>query len=232
MAEETRNPAVQAPTKTGFSFKEWIGIGISIAAFAITSTTTFFSSFRYDDDIRVVLKQPPWVHSIGGEEPSVIFPTEQQLVFMNAGNRAASIIKVALYIYRKDGDMPDARCEATWANFFEYDLDSFVVEPRQIAAKKTNTAKLTDNVEVIHQLFPSFKLRLFEPGQVAKLSTITVCMQFVSASPSLSTMHLQPLFSFLVEPGNTHGGKPIFHFNPTEPIVLLQTSGIGFVSAK
>src|SRR5215210_6186511 len=83
-----KRPAVE---KHGFSYREWTSIAISCAAFALSALTTYLSTFRLEDDVRVVLKPSPAMIRQANSADVAVF-ADGDWVFTNAGNRAASIL--------------------------------------------------------------------------------------------------------------------------------------------
>src|SRR3954447_23253406 len=90
--ERNKGKAGKGPDaeKRGFSYREWLGVAISCAAFGLSALTTYLSTFRTQDDVRVVT--PPWAMMRQANSDEVTIFANKEWVFTNAGNRAASIL--------------------------------------------------------------------------------------------------------------------------------------------
>lgn len=124
-----------------FSYKEWIGIAISCAAFALSGLTTYLSTFRTDDDVRVITASTALVRHANSADIALF--VEGDWVFTNAGNRAASILG-AIWILVKDS-ASDLNCETSdLLGVVRFNLKPFVIQPRQIEIKHVELDKGQD----------------------------------------------------------------------------------------
>jgi hypothetical protein len=118
--------------KRVFTYQDWIGVFISCGALALTSITTYQSSLRVEDNVRVIVRGVPVVsHDANSEEVTV--GSGSQWIITNAGNRAVAITN-ALFFLVKD-DKGDSECLKDILAMVQLNLEPFVLQPKQVEIK-------------------------------------------------------------------------------------------------
>ena len=84
------------PTKRRIDWTKWIGSPTAWLALILSVVSTYFSFFRQNDDIQVIVQDGIQVFA-HPDDIEVYFP-QQHLIMINAGNRPAAISDFGLYL--------------------------------------------------------------------------------------------------------------------------------------
>jgi hypothetical protein len=115
------------------ALKDWVSVGISCVALGVSVSTAYFNVFLQKDDLRVVIGRPPWVQMTRDKEPEIEVIGEQELTFINLGNRTAAVTFIgASIVPMRAAKSPDA-CERNDNVLLVYTL-GFDTEPFVIKA--------------------------------------------------------------------------------------------------
>ncbi|QPF88812.1 hypothetical protein [Bradyrhizobium commune] len=136
-----RDEARRSGGKGGFPLKDVLVVSTSTAAFLMSATTTYLSSFRELDDVRVVVAHHPMMwHEPLADKVKLL--AKHDMTFSNAGNRSAAITAISLYINRNfPGAAPDEKvsCEhGGTASSAAYDIKPFTIAPRETIVKSVH----------------------------------------------------------------------------------------------
>jgi hypothetical protein len=167
-----RDEARRSGSKGGFPFKDVLVVSTSTAAFLMSATTTYLSSFREVDDIRVVVAHHPMMwHEPLSDKVKLL--AKHDMTFTNAGNRSAAITAISLYINRNfPGGDPneEVTCEhGGTASSAAYDIKPFTIGPRETVVKSVHlvtpdaSPDPDDGVELSLQTMstpPDFEMKL------------------------------------------------------------------------
>jgi hypothetical protein len=142
--EKTHEPSVDAKQKRGFAFRNQISLIISISAFLISASSTYYSSFRVEDHVSLLFPSPPiavWDTDNYLSAPSSV----GNAIFINSGTRASVIIWFQLF-YLQHGGTNQRSCstglypdDAT----FLTDLEPMVLKEKDARTNKINILDTT-----------------------------------------------------------------------------------------
>jgi len=111
--------------------KDYLTIGISIAALLVALTTSFFSVVWQLDDVRVVIGETPSVYL--NEANEVVLEGSQTITFINSGNRQAAITRFQVHAIPLVGPINDKEtCENPWGPLIPFVFKRMVLKPSEI----------------------------------------------------------------------------------------------------
>src|ERR1700726_2018794 len=137
-------PVSPCPGGHDVAERQWPGIGIvtgivgmvtGLCSLVITAGASYFTLLRQLDDVRVVIGDPPTVF-ISRKELEA--QGQQELIFMNGGNRHAAISNVKAKIIRWS-KQDELGCLTNQDPFFLYfKPDAFVIKPGEVLVAKVD----------------------------------------------------------------------------------------------
>ena len=163
------------PPKT--SAREAVSLAISILALAISISTTYLNTFRQLDDIRVVVAEPPEFRILSNG--NLKLSDAADLVFINAGNRTASIVQIGTLIIKLRAGNNDWQasgpCEPPFeASVVYYKNSPFPLRPAELFPIKVNQSDADGRSEFYVNR---------EEGDSSEMA-VRLCMVFDIATPS------------------------------------------------
>jgi hypothetical protein len=117
------------------AFKDWASLSFSCLALLVSVGTAYFNVFLQQDDIRVVIGSTPTFTLRNNGD--IATAGDQELTFINSGNRSAAITSVTALVTRQ-GAPEDllATCDGPDAYRMRFDIEPFVIKPGEILVKK------------------------------------------------------------------------------------------------
>jgi hypothetical protein len=165
--------------------KESLAISISILALAVAVTSLFFGSLRLEDNVSMLMVDSPSPY-IDGREFAVSSEGEATLIFINSGNRAASILSLSLY-FVVPGSTTEECGPPTESDFwFRTSFEPVVIKASDVVSRKI---KLKGPVLEGTSIKTKKQTKDFSfPFFVGKEEEIpvSVCLFVMSATPSRS----------------------------------------------
>jgi hypothetical protein len=205
--------------------KDKITISISVLALLVSGMTAYFTVARQADDLRVVIERTPAVFLT---EKKLSILSDQQLTFINSGNRPVAVTGITLVVSPTGLDKTCVHPDELFS--LNYEVEPFVVKSGEITIKKMAFRKGS---------WWTFEEQFFDVpgGGSAKVSTrpdmnegdsVNACFKFRLATPDSYSEEVELLLF-------THKLKNLgwwfFEESPTpafkkgEPIVLLRKWG-------
>ncbi len=175
--------------------KDLIVVTTSTLAFLMSTTTTYLSTFRNVDDIRVIVSNTPklW-HEPLSDAVNII--SKHALTFSNAGNRSAAILGLNLVLFRNfPGGSGDVNCEDKRealgiASSASYNLKPVILQPREISITEVYLTSPDASPDPDDGLNMSL-LNMSTPLDYE--ITVCLCMRFYIATPDASYSIIQTL---------------------------------------
>jgi hypothetical protein len=140
---------LRRPKKPPIDWAKWIGSPTAWLALTISASSLYLTLVRKSDDIRVVVGHPEPM-SIGGAGSQInLRGSDQTLIFINSGNRAAVINEVTLLLWFQSEKTGPPTCSkpASWPIALSYDFAPLVIKPGEITSISINKFKTTKSIE-------------------------------------------------------------------------------------
>lgn len=179
-----RNKKDEKPPQ--FTAKDWITTSLSILAFLLSLVTAYFNVARQADDLEAVAPIIPELIWLPDNRELLTQGDTTQFVFVNAGNRAATILKTSFWIVQpKEDDANsdyDQQCADNLkpsgfeAQEFPTSFGPFVIKEREALLKAEKLPKTTRD--------PAFYFEKWNYDR--EQFPVLVCAWFVFATPSNS----------------------------------------------
>jgi hypothetical protein len=213
--------------------REWpgfVGMASGLVGAFIAAGVFYFTVIRQVDDVRVVIGDPPVVY-ISESGKTLESNGEQELTFMNAGNRHAAISNIkgmVIPIEKGESSLPKCQIEDTLSISFK--PESFVMKPGEVIVSKL----------LLQEGF--WKRKKKEGGYIAdntffsfeNASSFLVCLVVSVTTPdAFDRDMLKPAFKYtLFNVRKTTGETKIFEplFEQNRPITLLKKASTIFDS--
>ena len=139
-APEMSEIQAKAAKEDGLSLKGSYSILLSTLAFIISAFGFYLNNLKWDDDLRVIIDQLPFVSLMAGGST---ISDPYRLVFVNAGNQSAALLRIRVFVgrHRADGGTCDF-IEQT----LDMDMSPSVIKPGEIVIKdmEIKSAKSTN----------------------------------------------------------------------------------------
>jgi hypothetical protein len=200
---------------TGF-----VGMVTGLCSLMITAGATYFTLVLHLDDLRVVIGEPPTVYISRKELEAV---GQQQLIFMNVGNRHAAVSNVKAKIIRwSEQDELDCPTKENKTFFLYFKPDAFVIRPGEVLVAKVDFQEGFWRKSDLGYKADNTVLG-FKSGDV-----FLICLSVGIATPdNYSKEILKPAFKYTgvgyEAPLTLNPYRPLFEHN--RPIILLNKSG-------
>jgi hypothetical protein len=164
--------------KSGFSFREWLLAGVAIAGLAITGVTTYLSTFRKEDDVRILETRSPGILHRAGS-PTVIIVYGSDWTFANTGNRQAVINGGLISLVRDKGDDD---CSSDPIIVENLSISAFVLEPQKV---ETRPVKILRPDPATKEYKPTSMVELPMIGQFAphERTNVKLCYTVFANTP-------------------------------------------------
>lgn len=107
--------------------RDWLSFGLAAAAFAISIVVGFYSSWRRDDFLSVVIDDMPWFVGLSGSPPRMGMARKMGLVFINSGNRPIAVLGIKMFLMEGKEARPTEQ-QGTWDCSLENERDHRVLE--------------------------------------------------------------------------------------------------------
>lgn len=133
-----RNKARGLSKPTERAKRDWLALSLSITSIMISFGGFYFNTLFQKDDIRVVIGSSPSVGRTEKDELTIY--GEQELTFVNSGNRAAAITNVSAVGKRIDPAIVANECcalDEDTVMVFAFDVKPFVLKPGEIQTVRT-----------------------------------------------------------------------------------------------
>jgi hypothetical protein len=208
--------------------REWagiVGMVTGLVGLVISGGTAFLTIVRQVDDVRVLIGDPPVVY-ISNSGKTLESNGEQELTFMNAGNRNAAISNIkglVIPLDNSEGELP--KCKKEEALPISFKPDSFVIKPGEVIVSKVVLQegfwkkKKTGDEYVADNTFFNFK----------RGAVFMACLSVSVATPdAFYRDKLIPAFKYtLLDSSNMFLNTKPFEslFEQNRPITLLKRTG-------
>ncbi len=204
MVEEKQEDAAQAGTTkekiaaSALRLKDWVALGISFLALAISGGNAYFSTLRLEDHLSVIFANAPLAYWDDGSNLVVpLDSSEATAIFINSGSRGAVVISLDLFFAQYSPARPDYCANHVYGNdaTFSTDFSPLVVREQEVVSKKVkiigfrggeNVKRSKDNA----YYFP-IDTKQIDNNQVE----VSVCAAIRVATPSVA-IHDTSVFAF------------------------------------
>ena len=119
------------------NMKDWVSVTLSCLALGVSAGAAYFNIIRQTDDIRIATLPSPFV--VLDDQGKIGVSGQQQITFINSGNRDAAITDLSLVLVRlKDAPPDDTQCDEAKGSAVAsllYDFEPFITRPGDIVVK-------------------------------------------------------------------------------------------------
>jgi hypothetical protein len=197
--------------------KDWVGIAISCVALTVSAGSAYFNVLLQRDDIRVVVGRSPFVEV--GNEGQLTLAGDQDLTFINSGNRQAAITNFGVFsFFVKDQASDDASCfrPLQFPLVLPYEVKPLVLKPGEVMLFKAELKnpgnpwkKAKDGGLTID------KKGLLKSGEI-----YVVCLGLTLITPDNYTEQWRrPVFKLAI--GDSSEAKLVPLFQKDKPLIVL-----------
>jgi hypothetical protein len=163
---QRRKPALKPPA---FAPKDWLTLGISLIALAVSALTAYYNYFRQVDDFRMVLGYELPRVMLGMDRKTILFGGSYVASFINSGNRSIAVTGVKAVVGK--GKFPKDPCLIPQSPV-PYKLEPFVVKPAEIVVKNL----VPEDFSPGHQkVVDMFKLNI-DWEEIPEYGVLDVCL--------------------------------------------------------
>ncbi len=173
---------------------DWLAIGISLFSLSISGLTAYVNILMKNDDVQLV---PGYSVGLYREEKGdLLLDGQQQLTFLNAGNRAAVIVRIGMTAFKRSDDKAANQIckeekESDLAIYLFFDGKPVVVKPGEIQVIELKPIALFPWQKAPDQQFRYPRVLL--GGKASDF--YLVCLEVVVTAPdSPSKTWLEPLY--------------------------------------
>ncbi|MCK1287537.1 hypothetical protein IVB41_26890 [Bradyrhizobium sp. 44] len=143
---QKRKEATKPREIAKLTVKDWITTTLSVLAFLVSISTTYFTLVRKEDDFSVFISPAGYVNTANKQ---LDFSLRTDFAFINTGNRPVSLTDVILMVHQPklvEGDLePD--CKSGEQSLIPFDVDAFTIKPGEIVPKKYLLPSRSDDEE-------------------------------------------------------------------------------------
>jgi hypothetical protein len=172
--------------------KDWITLVFAGLALIVSVISAYYANFNLTDDIRVAFTLSPYV--ILDDKGGLGISGEQQVTFIDSGNRDVAVIGMTLVLYKlREAPSSNSQCDEM-SNIqvasLVYDFEPFILKPGEILVKtfgKTLFPEIWKDDEADKHL-KDFALggSIFGKGD-----TVFTCLRLSVTTPGMITDHAQ-----------------------------------------
>jgi hypothetical protein len=200
MTDKEQDTTAQVDTKTAptqaeqparastFTLKDWVTLGISMLALAISGGSAYFNILRVEDRVSLIVEDGPVAFMTNDNNFSVYLDSEPNFIFINSGSRPAVIAWLRLFFLQSSG-----KAQKTCSSFldgneatFDTNFEPLVVKEREVVTKKI---KMTD-AAIESKMKKGSSGNFLFPVETAFIGetriTITVCAAVRVVTPSVA----------------------------------------------
>jgi len=168
--------------------KDWITGILAFLALVVSAATAYYTTIRQADDLRVVSSLEPVV--IIDDRGKLGVSGQQEITFINSGNRDAAVTGVTLVVFKLMGPpSANSQCnEGKQVASLVYEVEPFIIVPGGIMVKKFDRTLfpqlwMTDNIDSNLKHFVLGD-SLFGKGEV-----VFTCLRLTVTTPDIMTDH-------------------------------------------
>ena len=164
----------------GFAPKDWITSVLSVLAICISLITAYFSLLRVNDDVRMVVSRFPQLNI----ETDKLLTLEKEftLAFINAGNRPAVVVSVALLVEQAN---TDKQCSGD-ATYFDTKIEPLVIKASEIQTLKVGIERVQENKQKITLSQGKWIIPMSPSNLKSEFVEVQTCVVIELSTPSES----------------------------------------------
>lgn len=209
--------------------KDWISITLSILALTVSLGSTYFTIFRETDDLRVIINVLPMLSE---KDNRTTLYDDQDLTFINSGNRAAAVTRVALFVSKPLSQEDQNACTSIQMHtvfVVEYAFEPFVLRPGEIMVRKLTLPR--PDGKYMHEVKSAGRGKAVAGGEpITAGEIVRACVRFTIATPDNFADEVWRLLFVekLVKWGADFIPDTIPAYERSKPVILLKKSGTVF----
>jgi hypothetical protein len=207
--------------------KDWITGILAFLALVVSAATAYFTTIRQADDLRVISSLEPVV--ILDDKARLGVSGQQQITFINSGNRDAAVTGVTLVVFKLMGSpSANSQCnEGREVANLAYQVDAFITRPGEILVKKFDRTLfpelwMTDNVD------SNLKKFVLGDSIFGKDDVVFTCLRLTVTTPDMVTDHALVPKHYIKIDGIPHNGPSASHVSfvsdSNKPYLVVQTT--------
>jgi hypothetical protein len=222
MENPVEQEAKQSAPRVRMAFKDWASLTFSCLALLISGGSAYFNVVLQKDDIRVVIGSTPFFSLRPNGDIATV--GEQELTFINSGNRAAAITSITALVTRFS--VPEdllMTCDGPDVYRMRFEVEAFVIKPGEILVKKIPVSRdLGWNEEKGGVLVLPKKMYEAKHGD-----KYLACLAMNITTPDSFSKEVSPrAFEYVLKRlplFSEEEKRPLFEHD--KPVVMLQRSG-------
>ena len=188
------------------TIKDWLEFAVSFVALGVSITTAYLNVVVQRDDLRVFIGRPPWVQTNSEKEVEVV--GEQELTFINLGNRAAAVTSLGANVIPMQTVKDASTCSGAHefaAYPIAFDAKPFIIKPGEISYIKTKVQLLGKGGA------KSVAKAVYAPKEG---DVLLACLRLRIVTPdSYVNEWVRPAFAFTMSLTTPADDKPLFDEN-------------------